>query len=79
LFRAGDFFEDVCGLCGPDEGLWIGVVLLQVAFDCGFKVVDAVKDAAADGFVGDQAEEAFDLIEPRGRSRREMPMGLPLL
>ena len=42
-------------------------------------VVDAVKDAAADGFVGDQAEEAFDLIEPRGRSRREMPMGLPLL
>ena len=40
--------------------------------DCGFEFGDAVEDAAADGVLGDQAEEALDLIDPGRRSRREV-------
>jgi hypothetical protein len=30
---AGDFFEDVVGLCGPDEGLGVIVVAVDVVAD----------------------------------------------
>ncbi len=70
----GDFFEDVSGCGGPDEGFRIGIMVLQVVFDGGFEVGDAAKHAAADGILGDQPEEALDLVEPRGGSRREVEM-----
>src|SRR6516165_6885020 len=57
---------------GPDEWLGLGVVLLQVGFDCGLEFSNAAEDAAADGVAGDQAEEAFDQIDPGGRSRGEV-------
>ena len=57
---------------GPDEGLGLGIVLLQVGFDCGLEFGDAAEHAAADGVAGDQAEEAFDLIDPGGRCRGEV-------
>ena len=47
-------------------------MLLQVGFDCGLEFGDAAEDAAADGVVGDQAEEPFDQIDPRGRCRGEV-------
>jgi hypothetical protein len=31
-----------------------------------------VEDAAADGFVGELAEEAFDEVQPRARGRGEV-------
>ena len=49
-------------------------MVLQVVFDGGFEVGDAAKHAAADGIGGDQPEEALDLVEPRGGSRREVEM-----
>jgi hypothetical protein len=33
LFRTGDFFEDFACRLGPDEGLGIGIVVLQVIHD----------------------------------------------
>ena len=50
---------------GPDEWFWIGVMLFEIAFDGNFKISDAVEGAAPDAILGDLAEEAFNLIEPR--------------
>ena len=40
---ACDLFQDVSGLCGPDEGLWVIVVAVDVFCDGGdelFKVLE---------------------------------------
>ena len=47
-------------------------MLLEVGFDCGLEFGDAAEHAAADGVFGDQAEEPFDEIDPRGRGRGEV-------
>ena len=49
---------------GPDERFGVGIVLVQVGFDGGLEFGDAAKHAAADGVLGDQAEEAFDQVDP---------------
>jgi len=49
-------------------------VVVQVTIDALFEIGDAVEDSASDGVFGDEAEEAFDLVEPRGRGWREMQM-----
>ena len=49
-------------------------MMLQVIFDDRFEIADAVKDAAPDGILCDQAEEALDQIDPGRRSRREVEM-----
>jgi hypothetical protein len=64
LSPSGDFFEDIGGWGGPDEGAWIGIMMLQVIFDRHFEVGNAVKDAASDGIPGDQAEKALDEVDP---------------
>ena len=56
------------------KGRGIGIMMLQVMFDGRFEIGDAVKDAAQDGILGDQAEEALDQIDPGRRSRREVEM-----
>ena len=72
MSASGDFFEDVGRRCGPDEGFGVGIVVLQVGFDGGLEVGDAPEDAASDGVLGDQAEEALDQVEPGGGGRGEM-------
>ena len=72
LSPSGDFFEDVSGGGGPDERFGFDVVLLEIGFDCRLEFSDAAEDAAADGVAGDQAEEAFDQIDPGGRGRGEV-------
>ena len=47
-------------------------MLLQVGFDRGLEFSDAAEDTAADGVVGDQAEEAFAQVDPGGRCRGEV-------
>ncbi len=49
-------------------------MMRQVICDGRFEIGDAVKDAAADGILSDQAEEALDQIDPGRRSRREVEM-----
>jgi hypothetical protein len=72
LSPSGNFLEDIGGLGGPYEGLWLGIVELQVGFDCGLEFGDAAEDAAADGVAGDQTEESFDQIDPGSRCRGEV-------
>src|SRR5260370_13803304 len=52
--------------------------MLQVIFDGRFEIGDAMKDAASDGILCDQAEEALDQIDPGRRSRREVEMEAPV-
>jgi hypothetical protein len=63
--------DRLCG-CGPDERRGVAVVGVEVVLDRGDQVGDRVKDAAADGFVGELAEEAFDEVQPRARGRGEV-------
>ena len=63
---AGDFFEDVVCLCGPDEGLRIHVVPVDVFADGGDELFEVLEGASADALVGQVAEEAFDHVEPGG-------------
>src|SRR4029077_17207316 len=70
----GDFFEDfACGL-GPDEGLWIGIVVFQVFHDRTFEFGDILEGTAADAVSGDLGKEALNHVAPRGRGRSEVQM-----
>jgi hypothetical protein len=72
--EAFDGSEDiVCGL-GPSERLWVGIVVADEGSDVGAQGIDASMDAASDLFIGQQSEEALDLIEPRRIGRRQMHM-----
>tara|TARA_R110002111_G_scaffold41666_1_gene77136 strand:- start:23 stop:187 length:165 start_codon:yes stop_codon:yes gene_type:complete len=52
------------GGLGPSEGFGISVMLIDKAGDCGMESVKATMDAAPDLALGDQGEEALDLINP---------------
>jgi hypothetical protein len=56
---SSDLIEHLGGRPGPDEGLWIGNVMLEVVLDGGFEFGNAFEDAAADAVSGDEAEEAL--------------------
>ena len=45
---------------------------IEIVLNCAFEFGDALEHAAADAITCDQAEEAFDLIEPGRRSGGEM-------
>ena len=64
MFRLGAFVQDFIGCRGPDEWLWVYIVVVQVTIDAFFEVGDAVEDSASDGVLCDETEEALDLIEP---------------
>ena len=72
--EAFDGSEDVVGGLDPFEGLGIGVVMTDEVHDVGAQSLDAAIDAAPDLFVGDEREEALDLIEPGRTGRCEMDM-----
>ena len=60
------FGEDgVCGF-GPDEGLGIIVVLVNVAVDGGLEVDYRVEGAALEPPAREDREEALDGVEPGG-------------
>lgn len=57
-------FEDgVCG-CGPLERLAGRVVCGDEMINALHELFDAGERASADGLVGDQREEALDLVQP---------------
>ena len=74
MFRSGDLFEDLARGLGPDEGLGIGIVVLQVFNDCILELGDALEGAAADAFSGDLGEEPLNHVEPGRRGRREVQL-----
>src|SRR5450432_3041449 len=53
--------------------------MFEVGVDALDEFLDVAKGAAADGLLGDEAEPAFDLIEPRGISRSivDVVAGMP--
>ena len=60
---ACDFLEDSGRGGGPDEGLWISIVVVEVCLDSSFEFGNTFEGTAPDAFFGDAPEEAFDLIE----------------
>jgi hypothetical protein len=70
LAEADDRGEDVVGALGPAEGLGIGVSGVDVGGDRRLKLGGGAVGAAPDLAVGEQAEEALDLVQPGGGGRR---------
>ncbi len=68
----GERGEDFVGGLGPGEGPWVGVPGVNPGADVAFEGVDAGVDAAAQELVGEQAEPAFDLVDPGGAGRGEV-------
>jgi hypothetical protein len=71
---AGDFFEDVGSFGGPDEGLWILVVVVDVVADGQDELFEVAEDAAPQLVLCQVTEEAFNHIEPTGRGWSEVNM-----
>ena len=62
--EALDGSKDVIGGFGPSEGFGIGVVSVDERGDVRPEGGDAAMDAASDFLVGEEREEALDLVEP---------------
>jgi hypothetical protein len=62
--EALDGSKDVIGGLGPSERFGIGVVSVDERSDVSPEGGDAAIDAAADLLIGDEREEALDLVEP---------------
>lgn len=70
--EALDLLKDrLCG-GGPHEGPGVGVVVLHEVLNATDELAHALKGSSTNGLLGDQAEPALNLIEPRGVGRREM-------
>ena len=50
----------------------MSVVMFDEVVDFSHQFLDAGERAAADGLLGDEAEPALDLVQPRGVRRGEM-------
>jgi len=69
---AFDFLEDVGGLGGPDEGLGVLVVAVDVVIDGSDEFFQAAKHAATQAVVSQVTKEAFYHVQPRAAGGREM-------
>ena len=74
LTEALDGSEDVVGAFDPAERLRIGVVRLDVGGDGRLEFRGGAVGAAPDLVVGQQSEEALDLVDPGGRGRRAVDL-----
>ena len=62
--EALDGCQNVVGRLGPTYWLRVGVALLDELLDSRDQLFDRLVSAALDLFLGEQREEAFDLIDP---------------
>jgi hypothetical protein len=69
---AFDGGDDFVWVCSPCEGFWTLVCLVDEAVDSGLEIDDGSEDAALQPPPGQLGEEAFDGVEPRTRSGREV-------
>lgn len=72
MAEASDAGEDGFGGFGADEGLRVGVGVVDVVVDRGFEIVGSFEGAALQALAGGKSEPAFDKIEPRGGCRGEV-------
>ena len=59
-----DGSDDLVGIGGPGERLWVMVGVREVAVDGGLKVDDRSEDAALQAALGQRREEGLDRVEP---------------
>lgn len=59
-----DSSEDAVAICGPDEGLRVGVGFLDEAVDGGLEVDDGAEHTALETPPRELGEEALDSVEP---------------
>ena len=71
--------EDGVDFCDPDEGCGGLAVVLNESFHSPDEPGDIIERSALDGALTDEDEPALDLIEPRGRCRREVEMAARML
>ena len=64
LAESFDGSQDVVGGFGPSEGFRVGVAGVDVALDGGFELSRRAMGAALDPLLGQQREEALDLVDP---------------
>src|SRR5437868_4475512 len=62
--QPGELCEDVACGPGPDEGLWIAVMFIEVAVDGGLQIDDGAEDPSSQALAGQSGEEIFDGVEP---------------
>ena len=62
MFRTADFTEDFGGGLGPDVGLGLTVVFVEIVDDGLLQLIDAFEGAAADALSGDLGKEALILL-----------------
>jgi hypothetical protein len=62
--EASDRCEDVVGGLGPAEGLWVLVAGVDVGVDGCFQLFGGAMGAALNLLLGQQREEALDLVDP---------------
>jgi hypothetical protein len=74
----GDFFEDWAGRPGPDEGLGVSIVVVQVFHDGVLEFGDALEGATANPVSSGLCEEPLDHGEPGGRGRCEVKARMTL-
>src|SRR5207249_4637366 len=65
-------FQNIRGFGGPQVGLRLLIVLVDIVADGVHQVPDVMKDAAADALHGQIAEESLHDIEPRGAGGDEV-------
>ena len=71
---ARHFFEDVGGAGGPDEGLGIFVVAIDVSSNGQNEFFEIAKHAAPQPVLREIAKEAFHHVQPRRAGGREVHM-----
>src|SRR5579864_1486322 len=67
-----DFGQNAVGRGGPNEGLGISVVQVNVVGDGALQFGDAAEDAATEPSLSQVAEPAFYQVQPRGRGGNEV-------
>ena len=62
--------DDFVWIGGPDEGLWLLVVVGDEAIDGGLEIDDAFEDAALEAPLGEDGEETLDGgVRPRWKGK----------
>src|SRR5512135_1193862 len=69
---APDGGDDFVWICGPVEGPWVVIGLVEEAVDAGLEVDDRAEDAALEAAFGELGEETLDCVQPRARGRHEV-------
>ena len=64
LMPAPDGGDDLIEVGGPDEGLGLGVVLIEEAIDRNLQIEDRTEHAALQSPFGERGEEPLDGVEP---------------